>query len=240
MWCPSRCLRGLPIRTIGVWVSAFFTLAILSYIYRDNVFYKLTEAIIVGVSAGYLMVVGFWDSIVADLMFNLAPEWTQSWALPGANPDRPADWWYAVPLVLGLMLFLRFVPRLEWLAQWPLAFVVGTFAGLRLILFLEADFVAQIKTSIAPLLVFGVTETGSTINVGATLGRIGTLISLLACLSYFVFTVPHQGWLGRSARLGVWVLMITFGAAFAFTVMGRITLLTMRLEFLFRDWLHIL
>ena len=31
--------------------------------------------------------------------------------------------------------------------------------------------------------------------------------------------------------------MISFGASFALTVMGRITLLTMRLQFLFDDWL---
>jgi hypothetical protein len=31
--------------------------------------------------------------------------------------------------------------------------------------------------------------------------------------------------------------MITFGAAFGFTVMGRITLLVGRFDFLFNDWL---
>jgi hypothetical protein len=32
--------------------------------------------------------------------------------------------------------------------------------------------------------------------------------------------------------------MITFGASFGYTVMGRIALLAARLEFLFGDWLH--
>ena len=34
--------------------------------------------------------------------------------------------------------------------------------------------------------------------------------------------------------------MITFGAAFGFTVMGRIALLAARIEFLFADWLWII
>ena len=35
-------------------------------------------------------------------------------------------------------------------------------------------------------------------------------------------------------------MMITFGAAFGYTVMGRIALLAIRLEFLFDDWLWLI
>jgi hypothetical protein len=45
---------------------------------------------------------------------------------------------------------------------------------------------------------------------------------------------------GGAARVGVWYLMITFGAAFGFTVMGRIALLAARFEFLFDDWLWLI
>ena len=43
-----------------------------------------------------------------------------------------------------------------------------------------------------------------------------------------------------AARVGIWYLMITFGAAFGFTVMGRIALLAARVEFLFDDWLWLI
>ena len=46
--------------------------------------------------------------------------------------------------------------------------------------------------------------------------------------------------MGKTARVGIWFLMITFGAAFGYTVMGRIALLAIRLEFLFDDWLWII
>jgi hypothetical protein len=45
---------------------------------------------------------------------------------------------------------------------------------------------------------------------------------------------------GKTAKLGVWYLMITFGAAFGYTVMGRIALLAIRLEFLMDDWLWLI
>jgi hypothetical protein len=45
---------------------------------------------------------------------------------------------------------------------------------------------------------------------------------------------------GKVARSGIWMLMITFGAAFGYTVMGRIALLAGRFEFLFDDWLWLI
>jgi len=36
-------------RTIGIWVAAFLTLGIFSFLYRDNPLYKMTESILVGV-----------------------------------------------------------------------------------------------------------------------------------------------------------------------------------------------
>jgi hypothetical protein len=226
-----------PARTVGLWVAAFLTLGIFSYLYRDNVLYKLSESIIVGVSAGYYFVAGFWDSIVAQLLVELAPQFTQTWILPGIEADKPVDWSFVVPLILSVFLFCKFVPGIGWLARWPLAFVVGTFAGLRLVLFLDADFVSQIRNTIMPLIVF---SADGSFLIWSSLRNLGIILSLLACLTYFFFSVEHRGVVGRASRLGIWVLMITFGASFAFTVMGRITLLTKRFEFLFVDWLRLI
>ncbi|MBI1345021.1 hypothetical protein GC163_01890 [bacterium] len=225
-----------PYRTAGVWLAAFLTLAVFSYLYKDNVFYKLAESMIVGVSAGYYLVANFWDSIVALLMTELTPQLVRNWALPSLSETKTVDPWFLVPLVLSLFLFCRFVPRLSWLARWPLAFVVGTFAGLRLVSILDADFISQIRSTIVPLIVL----TNGSFNVWASIRNLGLLLSVVTCLAYFFFSVPHQGLFGKVSRVGVWVLMITFGASFAFTVMGRITLLTRRFEFLFIDWLRLI
>ena len=37
---------------IGTWIAAFLTLAIFSYLYDDNPFYKAAEHLYVGISAG--------------------------------------------------------------------------------------------------------------------------------------------------------------------------------------------
>src|SRR4029077_14069348 len=128
------------------------------------------------------------------------------------------------------------VPRGAWIARWPLALVVGTFAGLKLVNFLDADFVAQIRATIVPLLVM----TDGRFDPWASLRNIGLIVGVLSCLTYFHFSVEHKGVVGAVSRVGIWFLMITFGASFAYTVMGRIALLAGRLEFLFDDWLWLI
>ena len=228
-------------RTIGVWIAAILTLGVLSYLYRDNPMYKLVESIVVGVSAGYTFVVGFWDALVAKLFLKLTPALVHAWAMPlgSGEPPEPVDVSYIVPLVLGVMLFLRFVPRLESLAGWPLAFVVGMTAGLKLIVFLEADFIGQISSTILPLVAFTADQQSqrSRFNLTESVQNLLLVAGVLSCLTYFYFSVEHRGVIRQVARCGIWVLMITFGSSFAFTVMGRITLLTVRMEFLLGRWL---
>lgn len=225
-----------PARTIGIWIAALVTLCIFSYLYRDNVFYKFAESVIVGVSAGYTMVTSIWQVLIAKVLVKLAPDVARYAFLPDTPLDAKADYLYIVPVLLGGLLFCRLVPRISWLGRWPLAFVVGTTAGLKLVLFLDADFVQQIRSTILPMIVYSATQS-SVIDWKQSLHNIVLIVSVLSSLTYFYFSVEHKGIIGRISRMGVWVLMISFGASFALTVMGRITLLTMRLQFLFEDWL---
>ncbi len=222
-------------QTAGIWTAAFMTLAVLSFLYRDNVVYKLSESVFIGVSAAYWMIVSFWTVLVPNLMGKLLPRLTQSWAMPGLSPVHDEHWWInIVPLVLGAMLLWRLAPKGTWISRWPLAFIIGTTAGLKLVSFLQADFLSQIRASIKPLLV--VDANGSIVwldSISSTL----LLVSMLAALTYFFFSWEHKGVFGKVSRVGVLVLMITFGAAFANTVMARIALLGIRFEFLFDDWL---
>ena len=44
---------------LGAWIAVFLTLAIFSFLYKDNAFYKIAEHLFVGVSAGYWMSFNF-------------------------------------------------------------------------------------------------------------------------------------------------------------------------------------
>jgi len=136
------------------------------------------------------------------------------------------------------MLIWRLSPVGSWIARWPLAFVIGTTAGLRLIAFLHANFLAQIRNTILPLAVRDA-ATGA-FEFWPSFNNVVLVLAVMACLVYFFFSYEHKGVVGGVARLGIWVLMITFGAGFGFTVMGRIALLAIRLEFLMDNWLWLI
>jgi hypothetical protein len=224
-------------RTVALWTAAFFTLAIFSFLFRDNPAYKVAEAVLVGVSAAYWMVVGFWEVLVPNLLGKLSPGIVQAWAMPGlAGPEAERDLGYIVPLILGIMLLWRLLPRGAWISRWPLAFIVGTTAGLRLIAFLHGDFLAQIRNSIVPLVVF----TAGSFDPWQSARNVILVAGVLCCLVYFFFSFEHKGAIGTAARVGIWFLMITFGASFGYTVMGRIALLAIRLEFLMDNWLWLI
>ena len=98
-------------RTIGLWAAAFFTLFVLTFLIKDNPFYKVAESIFVGVSAAYWMVVAFWDTLVPNLVGKLSPDLVRGWAMPGLGPKEKVELLYIVPLVLGVMLLWRLAPR---------------------------------------------------------------------------------------------------------------------------------
>ncbi len=225
-------------RTLGIWVAALMTLFVFSFLYRDNPLYKFAEATVVGVSAAYWMVVGFWTTLIPNLLGVLFPAWVQSWAQPGLSPLYVEHWELnVIPLILSVMLLWRLMPAGGWISRWPLAFIIGATAGIRLIGYLQADFISQINNSILPLIVMTAERR---FDPWESLKNILIIASILASLVYFFFSFEHKGVVGQVARVGIWVLMITFGAAFGYTVMGRIALLAIRFEFLFDDWLWLI
>ena len=234
-------------RTVGLWISAILTLAVFSFLAGDNPAYKLAEAIFVGVSAGYAMVVGFWDELVQNLFGKLLPETMQRLGFANlgmSTDDLEPDFVLLLPLVMGVMMLWQLAPRGGWIARWPLAFFIGATAGIKMTAYFESDFLRQIQETLLPLVVIIYEESTRNINWSATiqasLKNVTIVVGVLASLTYFFFSVEHTGFVRPVTRLGIYVLMVTFGAGFAYTVMGRIALLIERFEFLFVDWLWLI
>ncbi len=225
-------------QALGTWVAAILTLFALSFLYGDNPFYRFCEHVLVGVTAAYWMVMGFWRTIVPKLLANVVPE------IPvylfrmdtNLNVSFLHRLVYCIPLLLGVLLLLRLHPRGRSLSAWTLAFIIGTTAGLRLVGHLGADIMAQIHNSIEPL----VTVAEGGFDLGSSVDAVLITGGVICCLFYFVFSRREDGAIGQISKAGLWILMVTFGAGFGFTVMGRIALLVGRMEFLLRDWLGII
>lgn len=224
--------------------GAFLTLAIMSFLYQDNPYYKFAEHLFVGVSAAYWMCMGFWSTVVGNLIPRLSSGLSEMFKVPYIESDYNFFFW--IPVILGLMLLMRLSRDYGWLSRWPLAFIIGTTAGLNFVRYLRSDFIKQISATFVPLLVGwqGIGDFFANLSLDAT-GQLMMMVAnwviflgVFCGLIYFFFSKEHSGVFGVASRVGVWILMITFGASFGYTVMGRISLLVGRITFLLHDWLE--
>jgi hypothetical protein len=223
-----------PLKSPGTWIAALLTLSIFSFLYNDNPVYKFSEHLFIGISAAYWMVIGIWQTLIPNLVGRLAPGFVSKHF--HINADVEPNYFYTIPLFLGILLLCKLIPSIHWISRWPLAFIIGATAGLNLIRYLLSDFIAQVRNSMIPL----VAVENGTVQWGQSFSNTIMITGILASLSYFFFSKEHKGWFGHASRYGVFILMIAFGAAFGYTVMGRIALLIGRIEFLLHTWLQII
>jgi hypothetical protein len=239
----------------GIWVAALLTIGIVSFLYRDNPVYKFCEAVFVGISAGYWVVSLYYQSLLPNLFDNLGITKIFGFSnRDGAFQHILAGHWdekilYVLAGILGLMMILRLVPKIGWISRWPLSIVVGSTAGLYMITYFQSNFLSQLQNTIIPLIDINRIRAISSLAPGtatmdiyfaAYLGNLVLILGTLTGLVYFYFSKEHKGGLGGAAKIGIYFLMITFGASFGYTVMSRMSLLIGRLYFLFGDWLNII
>jgi hypothetical protein len=223
---------------VAVWVAGFLTLGIISFLYKDNPWYKLTEAIFVGISAGYWFVVLFWDNVYGKFWRGLFPEQVMNEA--GEMVARTStDYWLLIGGALGFLMLLRLIPKIGWISRWPLSFVVGATAGLYLINYFASDVMSQVYSTVQPLFssAFGA---GMDASLYDSIGSLVVAIGTFSGLVYFFFSKEHKGAFGGTAKVGIFFLMVTFGASFGYTVMSRMSLLIGRIDFMFGDWLGLI
>ncbi len=196
-----------------IWLMAFLTLAIFSFLYKDNPLFRLAEHIFAGLSSGYYLGL-YYDTVIVQRLWN--PLTTQG------------EWWLVVPGVLGLLMFARLSNKYSWLARVGLAFVMGTTSGVYVLSELHGNVFGQMMGTMTPQKMHGLVNWWLTAIV---------VVGLITTLIYFYFSKEHTGLLGGTARVGIWFIMISFGAHFGYTVMGRVSLLIGRVYFLWNDWI---
>jgi hypothetical protein len=122
---------------------------------------------------------------------------------------------------------MRLLPKGGWMSRWSIGLLVGAYSGLQVIGFAQGDLVSQIGANMLSL------DTGYWWT-NAKNGLV--VVGLLCTLFYFFFSTEHAGPAGVVSKIGIWFLMVSFGASYGFTVMARISLLIGRLSFLFFEW----
>jgi len=218
---------------IGTWLAAGLTIFCFSFLYKDNPFYKFAEHLYVGISAGYWTSLEYhnvfrpnlWDPLMR-LDFNIL------FSFPRVGF---AFMWQSliliIPFAFGILFFTRFTKNFSWLSRWSMALIIGIFAGIAIIGYSTGDLILQIHANLLPL------WTGNWLS---SFNNILLTVGVLTSLIYFFFSKEHKGALGAGAKIGIWFLMISFGASFGYTVMSRMSLLIGRIYFIFGEWLGLI
>jgi hypothetical protein len=198
-----------------IWIQAFLTIAATSFVFRDNIVFKVAQYTFIGVAAGHYIVMGVKNII------------NYGWVhLAGGA------YIYVVVFILGILLYARFSKEYYWLYRYPIAFMVGNGIGISIRAAIHSDFIINIAATASPLVA---TAPMDTIN------NIIIFVGCIAALSHFIFTYEgiHKGTLGYVPKLGRWMMLMAFGASFGNTVMTRFGMYQGRILFLLRDWLQV-
>jgi hypothetical protein len=194
------------------WVAAGCILCIWSFLYKENPVYRAAEHVFVGSTAGHA--IGL--AVGNILRYALRPLTQQNQIT------------LIIPIVLGIMLYTRYFRSINWMARWPIAFLLGVGTGQTIYTALRTQVINQSISAMVQL-------PGAT--PGITINSLISIVGLLAVLSYFLFTIPQNRALRGASQVGRWLMMVTFGVSFGNVVAGRISVLLGELTRIFGNWL---
>jgi hypothetical protein len=124
--------------TLGIWIAAGITLAVYSFLYKDNPFYKLAEHLYIGVSTGYLIVIAWNDAVLPQFVKPLIFQ-------------SPPNYWVLLPGIMGLMMYTRFFKGVGWVSRISLAFVIGWSSGVAAPVVIQGSLIRHMGSTLTPL-----------------------------------------------------------------------------------------
>jgi hypothetical protein len=203
-------------------VAFLLTLMVLSYLVGDNPAFRIAVHIFVGVTAGYVAAVAWWQVLWPDLLLPLAA---------GTIAQRAA---LAVPLLLSGMLLMKAWPPLTRLGMPAMGFLVGAAAAVAIGGAVQGTILPQAFATFEafdPKL-----AAGPDVLFNAAL----VLAGVVASLGYFHFSARIQtdGSVRRFyvlellAIVGSLFLAITLGVLFAGVYSAALTAMIERVHFL--------
>ena len=194
----------------GVIVGLLLTIAVLSFVIKDNPLYRLAVHVLVGVSAGFAVVV-----VVREVFLPLFQTLSQ-------DSSTIVRLFWLVPLLLALLLLLKLIPRTAQYGNSAMAAMMGVGAAVGLVGAITGTLLPQVLVQYED----------------AVLGVVVALLAIFA-LAYFFFTGKPSGqyvakmpkwylYVGTAGRI---VLTMTLAGLFAGALNTSLVLLVGRVGF---------
>ena len=201
----------------GAWISVFFTLAVYSFLYKENPIFRFAEYTFIATGIGYYVAFNVWYCY--DLAIG-TPE--------GTIGLLGGQWWWIFAFLLGIIYYFVLTKKYFWVYRYSLAIIIGVGAGLTLRTLVQAQILSNIMSTFMNL---SPTDTAGNLIIfnsadvaGASLiNNLLILVLVFGAVIYFFFTSEH-GVIKNLGRLGRVCLMTAFGAAYGNTIMTRMNL----------------
>jgi hypothetical protein len=203
-------------------VAFLLTLMVMSYLIGDNPAFRIAVHLFVGVAAGYVAAVAWWQVLWPDLILPL---------VNGPTGVRAA---LALPLLLSGMLLMKAWPSITRLGMPAMGVLVGAASAVAVGGALQGTLVPQVTATIDAF------DTQGTVLPDVLLNGSLILAGAVSSLAYFHFSARLRGD-GSIRRLGVVEILaavggifiaITLGVLFAGVYSAALTALIERLHFL--------
>ncbi len=220
-------------------IAVLVTIAIFSFLFKDNPVYKFAEHIFIGLNVGYLIVIDYRNVVIPKIIIPLRESFsTHTWSVFFITVSA---------VMVGLLYITRFSKKHVWMSRYPIAIYIGFYSGYAIVASFQASILQQLYGTVIdnntqqPIIngqkfvEFFNNPTGKSL-IEALNGPI-FVVGVLFVLIYFFFSIKNENPIVRfSNKPALLMLMLAFGAAFGYTFMGRISLFIGRMNFIFGEW----
>ena len=187
------------------WISTQFvaivlTLCMLTFAYKDNIFFRFAEYTFTGWGIGWTV----WVAIETLYVEGITPMFT--------NP-MPSLF---IGLILGLMMWTIVIPykKTQFLIRWPTAVMAGTGLALTVTAETDANIISQLSST------FGLSISGTSTGISNLILALLVFVALM----YFFFSsvrgLTEKTPLRQFFRFGRWMIMFAIGIYFGSALMG--------------------
>lgn len=179
----------------NIFLGSILALSMFSYLWKPNIAFEIAESVYIGSSTANAVVVAvyfIWQKGVLGVM--------------------EGNTMYIIPLILGALLYTRFIESYKWLSKISLAVLIGLGVGLGMRGYLHSYVINAINYVI-----------------GLKLTSIENLVYFIAFITvtaYFIFGEKISGHPIMSkgiVRVGRLLLMLSFGVKFGTIIWGRLS-----------------
>lgn len=203
---------------LGIWLATFLTLAVYSFLFKDNPLYHLAEVVFVATFMSFSV------SIAAKSIRDIA-----------LDPliTKGAVFW-VIPIILGIVMFTKYSTKYGWVSRYSVGVMAGIGTGLSMRTVVKAQVLDQIQaTFLNPL----TSDAKAIVGQPATSFNNILIIAMVFCVMvYFTFSggskVQESSLFNVIRKFARYSMMVAFGATFGNTIALRISQTGARIRYI--------